>query len=421
MNKIFSLLALLALIGLGVLVLFIFGEDSAITIILFGFIPAVLAVSFLVQYIVTKRGRNIKDRVMERDITTIAEHYTELMRTLYDFEDKYGPSTKEFRVALGKVKAGLSELGCNVNGKIRIEKKKIKKVAFADLDWIRKRFEDIRKRHEIILYSHALDKCKDYLKSVNELESEGYKNIHDQIRKMETKISGDERVEMDAFELTIFMSEFTSIMDETLRICLRDATSLESEGKEIADTARVRTNIKLVEHSIELGNYENATKVLISMIERLTGVLEEEFGRYKKDTLELLKEVAGISGTAEEEGGKGIEWLKVNIEACVEPSEMRKLRKHTDALIKTSLTTLEALYNKIFELESEIADANPATDVYPVEYWAREKMSEIDDLKSMSKSDVPAYTRRYRLFASDAHSRLAYDAERLRYIKKASL
>ncbi len=415
MNKIFIPFTLLALIALGVAILFTQGHKEAITIIIF-FIPAVLAVSFLVQYIVTKRGRNIKDRVMERDITSIAEHYTELMRTLYDFEDKYGPSTKEFRVALGKVKAGLSELGCNVNGKIRIEKKKIKKVAFADIDWLRKTFEDIRKQYEIILYSHALDKCRNYLKTANELESEGYKNIHDQIQKMESKISGDDRVEMDAFELTIFMNEFTSIMDKTLRICLQDATSLEREGKEIADTARVRTNIKLVEHSIEMGDYENATKVLISMIEKLTGVLEEEFGQYKEDTLELLKEVAGISGTAEEEGGKEIGGLKKNIEACVQPSEMRKLRKYTDTLIQTSLTTIEAVYNMIFELEDEIADENPATDVYPVEYWAREKRSEVDDLKSMSKSDIPKYTRRYRLLASDAHSRLAYDAERLQYM-----
>ncbi|MGB7001745.1 MAG: hypothetical protein WBE22_07005 [Halobacteriota archaeon] len=419
MNKIFVPLALLALIALGVAILFTRGHKEAITIIIF-FIPAVLAVSFLVQYLVTKRGTNIKDKVMERDITSIAERYTELIRTLYDFDDKYGPSTKEFRDDLGKVKDGLSGLGCEVNGKIRIEKAKIKKVAFADLDWLKKTFDEIRKRHEIILYSHALDKCRQYLESANALESAGYKNIQDLIRKMETKIKGDDRVEMDALELAIFMNEFTSILDEALRICLRDATSLEGEGKEIADTARIRTNIKLVEHSIELGNYENATTVLISMIERLTCVLEEEFERYKEDTLELLNVVAGISDTAEEAGGKDIEWLKENIGACVEPSEMRKLRKHNDTLIKTSLTAIETVYNKIFELEGEIANENPKTDVYPVEYWAREKMSEIEELKSMSKLDVPAYTRRYRLFASDAHSRVIYDADRLQYIKASS-
>jgi hypothetical protein len=417
MNKIIVPLALLALIALGIAILFTSGHKEAITIIIF-FIPAVLAVSFLVQYLVMRRGTNIREKVMERDITAIAERYTELIRTLYDFEDKYGPSTKEFRAELGKVKDGLSELGCDVNGKIRIDKTKIKKVAFADLDWIRKTFDGIRKKHEIILYSNALDKCRDYLECVNELESAGYKSIHDQIQKLETKISGDDRVEMDALELSIFMNEFTSIVDETLRICLRDATSLESEGKEIADTARIRTNIKLVEHSIELGNYENASKVLISMIERLTGVLEEEFGRYKEDTLELLKEVVGILDTADEEGGKEIEWLKKNIGSCVEPSEMQKLRKYTDTLIKTSLTALEGVYNKIFELESEIANENPATDVYPVEYWTRDKMREIDDLKAMPKSNVPTYTRRYRLLTSDAHSRVVYDAERLQYIKE---
>lgn len=158
MNKIFIPLAFLALIALGVVILFNTGSDLAITFILL-FIPAVIALSFLVQYLVTARGKNIKEEVMERDITSIAERYTELIRTLYDFEDKYGPSTKEFRDDLGKVKDGLSRLGCEVNGKIRIDKPKIKKVAFADLDWLRKTFDGIRKRHEIILYSHALDKC----------------------------------------------------------------------------------------------------------------------------------------------------------------------------------------------------------------------------------------------------------------------
>ena len=55
-----------------------------------------------------------------------------------------------------------------------------------------------------------------------------------------------------------------------------------------------------------------------------------------------------------------------------------------------------------------------------IESVDRFSMREIEELKSMSKSDVPAYTRRYRLFASDAHSRWEYDAERLQYIKKAS-
>ena len=118
MNKIFIPLAFLALIALGVVILFNTGSDLAITFILL-FIPAVIALSFLVQYLVTARGKNIKEKVMERDITSIAERYTELVRTLYDFEDKYGPSTKEFRDDLGKVKDGLSGLGCEVNGKIR--------------------------------------------------------------------------------------------------------------------------------------------------------------------------------------------------------------------------------------------------------------------------------------------------------------
>jgi Iap family predicted aminopeptidase len=124
----------------------------------------------------------------------------------------------------------------------------------------------------------------------------------------------------------------------------------------------------------------------ISLISQrgLTGVLEEEFDWYKEDTLELLNVVVGILDTAEEEEGKEIEWRKKNIGSCVEPSEIRKLRKYSDTLIKTFITALEAVYNKIFEFVSEIANENPATDVYPVEYWTREKMSEIEDLKSMS-------------------------------------
>ncbi len=44
-------------------------------------------------------------------------------------------------------------------------------------------------------------------------------------------------------------------------------------------------------------------------------------------------------------------------------------------------------------------------------------MSEVDELKSMTTSDLKDFVRRYRLLASDARSRQAYDSERLKYIK----
>jgi cob(I)alamin adenosyltransferase len=102
------------------------------------------------------------------------------------------------------------------------------------------------------------------------------------------------------------------------------------------------------------------------------------------------------------------------------PSQMRKLRGHGDALIRKSMSTLEVLYNKIFEIEGEIAKENPTTDVYPVEYWTKDKMGEIEELKSMltsAASDIKGFIHRYRLLASDAHSRLMYDSERLKDIK----
>jgi len=94
-----------------------------------------------------------------------------------------------------------------------------------------------------------------------------------------------------------------------------------------------------------------------------------------------------------------------------------KLRGHGDALIRKSISALEAVYNNIFEIEEEILKDNPTTEVYPVEYWAKDKLGEIEELKSMPASDIKGFIHRYRLLASDAHSRLMYDSERLKYIK----
>jgi len=411
-------LAFLALIVIGVVLLFALVpySDLVITIILF-FIPATIGMSFLVRYLVTVKKGSTKEKVMERDIMQVANRYVEQMRSLYDFENKYAISTKEFREELGKVKEGLFELGCMVNGRIRIDRVKLRKVVFADVEWVIKMFEGIKDRHGVVLYSRMMDKCRDYLEEVKELENAGYENIRGQIERIETKIRESEGVEVDSLELSIFMNEVASILDETLRTCLRDANSLEVEGREIAnaDTSRIRTDIKIVEHSIEHGNYENASKVLKSMIERLIGVLKDPFERYKEHALELTDIVVEISDNEEEK--KEVEEIRGNIEGCMLPSQMGKLRGHGDMLIIKSITALETVYNKIFELEGEIMKENPTTEVYPVEYWASDKMVEIEELKSMSKSDIRGFIHRYRLLASDAHSRLIYDAERLKYIK----
>jgi Arc/MetJ-type ribon-helix-helix transcriptional regulator len=88
------------------------------------------------------------------------------------------------------------------------------------------------------------------------------------------------------------------------------------EGRESAkaDTARIRTDIKIVEHSIEHGNYENASKVLKSVIERLVGVLKDAFERYEEDALELTKVVVEISDTEEEK--KEVGGIRKSIEEC---------------------------------------------------------------------------------------------------------
>jgi hypothetical protein len=412
-------LALLALIALGIFVLFNTGSDLAITFILL-FIPTALGLSFLIQYLVTIKRRGIKERIMERDLIGIASRYTELVSTLFDLEDKYGLSTKEFREELRKVKDGLSDLGCALNGKIRIEKKKIKKVAFADVEWLNKMFDGIRNRHEIILYSHVMDRCKNYLEAVKGLENAGYRNIHGQIEGLESKISGDKGVEVDTLELAVFMNEIDSIMDEILKSCLRDARRLETEGRAIADTARIRTNLKIAEHSIEHGNYENASDILKSVVERSIGVLKESFGRYKEDTLELLTVVEEISDN--EATKKEIEELRSNIDGCIMPSQMHKLKEYSDTLVKKSIAALEALYNRIFEVEGEIMKANPPTELYPAEYWTQARMGDIEDLKSLSASglDIQKYNRRYRILASDAHSRLLYDSESLMRLQHVS-
>lgn len=355
---------------------------------------------------------------MERDVMGIANRYVEQMRSLYDFEDKYGVSTKEFREDLGKVKESLFELGCDVNGRIRIDKAKLKKVVFADVEWVIKMFEGIKDRHGVVLYSRVIDKCSDYLEEVKELENTGYESIRGQIERIESKIRESEGVEQDSLELSLFMNEVASILDETLRTCLQDANSLEVEGRESAnaDTSRIRTDIKIVEHSIEHGNYENASKVLKSMIERLIEMLKDAFERYKEHALELTNVVVEIS-EKEEEGKKEVEEIRKSIEACMLPSQMAKLREYGDTLIIKSLTALETVYNRIFEIEGEIMKANPTTELYPVEPWAKDKMSEVDELKSMPQSNLREFVHRYRLLASDAHSRLVYDSERLKYIK----
>ncbi len=417
--KIFVPLALFALIVMGVLLLFALVpySDLAITIILV-FIPAMIGVSFLVRYLVTVRKRSIKERVMERDIQGIANRYAEQMRILYDFDDKYAISTKEFRNELEKVKEGLFELGCEVNGRVRIDRAKVRKVVFADVEWVIKMFEGIKDRHEVVLYSRVIDKCRDYLVSIKELADAGYENIQGQIEQIESRIRGGEGVEVDSLELSMFMNGVASILEEALRICLRDAHDLEVDARENAnaDTARIRTDIKIAEHSIEHGNYENATKILKSVIERLARVLKDAFESYKAHALELTEVLVEISDR--EEDKKEVEEIRKNIETCKLPSQMQKLRGFGDALIRKSKSTLEAIYNEIFEIEGEILKESPTTEVYPVEYWARDKMGEIEALKSMSNSDIRGYICRYRLLAEGAHSRLRYDSERLKDITK---
>jgi hypothetical protein len=410
-------LVFLALIAIGIFVLFNTGSDLAITIILL-FIPAMVGVSFLVRYLYTVRKRSVRERVMERDVMQIANRYVEEMRILYDFENKYEISTKEFREELGKVKEGLLELGCAVNGRILIDRAKLRKVVFADVEWASKLFEGIKDRHEVVLYSRMMDTCRDYVVSLKELESAGYANIQGQIERMESTIRGGERMNVDSLELSIFMNEVAAILEETFRICLRDAQHLETEGRELAnlDTSRIRTDIKIVEHSMEHGNYENASRVLKSMIGRLIALLADAFDRYKADTLELARAVAEISDN-EETDEKEIEEIRKSIEACTVPSEIVTLHEYGDALVSKSITSLETVYKEIFEIEAEIAKENPSTEVYPVEYWTQDKMGEIEELKSISASDIREFIHRYRLLASDAHSRVHYDAERINDIK----
>jgi hypothetical protein len=410
-------LAFVALIALGIFILFNTGSDLAITVILL-FIPAMIGVSFLVRYLVTVRKRSVKDRVMERDVMRIADQYAEQLRILYVFEDKYAISAKEFREELKKVKSGLFELGCAVNGRIKTDRAKLRKVVFADVEWVDKLFTGIKDRHEVVLYSRMMDTCRDYLESIKELENAGYENIRGQIEQMESKLRAGESLDVDSLELSLFLNEVASILDETLRICLRDAHSLEVDGRELAnvDTSRIRTDVKIVEHSLEHGNYENASNVLRSLIERLIALLKDAFDRYKGATLELTAVVGEIA--PEEEAKKDVEGIRNDIVECTVPSQLVQLRGYGDALISKSITTLETIYNKIFEIEEEIAKENPSTELYPVEYWTRDKMGELEELKSLSAHDITEFIRRYRPLASDAHSRLLYDSERLRDIKR---
>jgi hypothetical protein len=409
-------LAFLGLIALGIFILFNTGSDFAITVILL-FIPVMIGVSFLVRYLVTVRKRSIKERVMERDVMRIATRYIEQMRILYDFENKYAISTREIRKELEKVKEALFELGCEVNGRIKLNKAKLRKVVFADVEWVTKLFEGIKERHEVVLYSRMMDRCKDYLGSLKELETAGYETIRGQVEQIESKLREAEGIKVDSLELSVFLNEVASIMDETLRICLRDAHGLEVAGRELADadTSRIRTDIKLIEHSLEHGNYENAANALKSVIERLTELLKDAFERYKEDTLGLTTVVLELS--TDEADKTRVEEIRNGIVECTVPSQIVKLRGYGDALISLSLATLERVYTTIFELEGEIMKENPPSELYPVEYWATDKRGEVEELKSISASDIRGFIQRYRLLASDAHSRIRYDSERLKTIK----
>ncbi len=406
-------LIFLALIALGIFILFNTGSDLAITIILL-FIPAMIAVSFLVRYLVAVRKRSITERVLERDVLQIADRYAEERRILYDFEHKYGISTSEFTEELSKVKDGLRELGCDVNGRTKLDRVKLRKVVFADIEWASNLFEEIKDRHEVVLYSRMMDKCAEYLGHLKELEQAGYPNLRVQIERMASKLRTGERITVDSLEFSLFMNDVGSILEEAFRTALQDAQRLEAEGREIAqvDTARIRTDIKIVEHSIEHGNYENAAQVLKSMVKRLITLLEDAFERYKAEVLELSIAVSELLEKHEDK--EEVEALKKSINACMSPSEIAQLREYGDELIRKSIAVLETVYNRIFELEAEIAKTNPSTEVYPVEYWTKDKMDKIEELKSVPTTDVQHFIRRYRPLASDAHSRVRYDAERLR-------
>ncbi|MGC9443335.1 MAG: hypothetical protein ACP5E9_00140 [Candidatus Methanospirareceae archaeon] len=410
-------LVFLVLIALGIFILFNTGSDLAITIILL-FIPTMIAVSFLVRYLVTVRKRSITERVMERDVMRIADRYGEERRILYDFEHKYGISTREFMEELSKVKEGLLELGCEVNGRTRIDRVKLRKVVFADIEWANELFEGIKDRHEVVLYSRMMDKCTEHLEQLKELEAAGYPNIHGQIERLESKLRTGDRIVVDSLELSLFMNDVGSILEEAFQSALQDAHRLEVVGREIAnvDTSRIRTDIKIVEHSVEHGNYENAARVSKSMIERLIALLKDVFEQYKAELLELTVAVSELLDTSG--ANEAVAALKMSIEACMSPSEIAQLREYGDTLIRTAIATLEMVYHQIFELEAEIAEAHPATDIYPVEYWSKSKMDELEVLKSVSTTDVKGFIRRYRLLAADAHSRVRYDAERLKSIKE---
>ncbi|RZN41623.1 MAG: hypothetical protein EFT35_02115, partial [Methanophagales archaeon ANME-1-THS] len=328
--RIFVPLAFLGLIALGIFILFNTGSDFAITVILL-FIPVMIGVSFLVRYLVTVRKRSIKERVMERDIMRLATRYIEQMRILYDFENKYAISTREIRNELEKVKEALLELGCEVNGRLKLNKAKLRKVVFADVEWVTKLFEGIKERHEVVLYARMMDKCRDYRARIKELETAGYETIRAQIERLESKLREAEGITVDSLELSVFLNEVASIMDETLRICLRDAHGLEVAGRELADadTSRIRTDIKLIEHSLEHGDYENAANALKSVIERLTELLKGAFERYKEDMLGLTMVVLELSMA--DEAQTRVEEIRNGIVECTVPSQIVKLRGYGEA------------------------------------------------------------------------------------------
>ncbi|RLG33437.1 hypothetical protein DRN80_04675 [Methanosarcinales archaeon] len=151
------------------------------------------------------------------------------------------------------------------------------------------------------------------------------------------------------------------------------------------------------------------------MVVQLSAMLSDEFERYKADVLVLAGVAAEISDDAE------VKELKDRIEGCMLPSQMPKLLGYGKSLMELTVALLEKLYKQIFELETEIQAENPGTDAYPVEYWSRDKLSEVEELRAIAKEEsTDVFVRKYRLLASDALSRLSYASERLKYIRSDS-
>ncbi|VUT28286.1 MAG: hypothetical protein SYNGOMJ08_00855 [Candidatus Syntrophoarchaeum sp. GoM_oil] len=185
---------------------------------------------------------------------------------------------------------------------------------------------------------------------------------------------------------------------------------VESGSKNVKSRSRIRTDIKLAEQNREGENLENASNLLKSVMTRLIKETIADFNRHKEESEELVRSVKNMVDESV------IDEIEEKLEALDSPSQHPVLEELSEELKNLAIDTLKNLYDKVFDIELRIKEKEPSSEDYPVDYWAENRMEEVEDLRSVEGLDL--FTQKYELLMEDADSRWKYDIDRLNSIGK---